>query len=167
MSSGERPIGAAKGKQPNTEALCQTSHPRAQCSRPIQGLPQGALQTRRMYCGAPKGPDVRLRTARALRSLSRHGPQAKRPDGAADGAVCGRCMRWRPCVGAEGPGDLPNNPQHHGHVCGRPGTYGLCNGNGQPPPPPNRQPNSADLFCRFVGFLNSADLFCRFVGFFL
>ena len=24
MSSGERPIGAAKGKQPNTEALCQT-----------------------------------------------------------------------------------------------------------------------------------------------
>ena len=26
-SSGERPIGAAKGKQPNTEALCQTPHP--------------------------------------------------------------------------------------------------------------------------------------------
>ena len=25
MSSGERPIGAAKGKQPETEALCQTS----------------------------------------------------------------------------------------------------------------------------------------------
>ena len=25
MSSGERPIGAAEGKQPNTEALCQTS----------------------------------------------------------------------------------------------------------------------------------------------
>ena len=24
MSSGERPIGAANGKQPNTEALCQT-----------------------------------------------------------------------------------------------------------------------------------------------
>ena len=24
MSSGERPIGTAKGKQPNTEALCQT-----------------------------------------------------------------------------------------------------------------------------------------------
>ena len=24
MSSGERPIGAAKGKQPNTEASCQT-----------------------------------------------------------------------------------------------------------------------------------------------
>ena len=27
MSSGERPIGAAKGKQPDTEALCQTSPP--------------------------------------------------------------------------------------------------------------------------------------------
>ena len=27
MSSGERPIGAAKGKQPNTEALCQRSPP--------------------------------------------------------------------------------------------------------------------------------------------
>ena len=24
MSSGERPIGAARGKQPDTEALCQT-----------------------------------------------------------------------------------------------------------------------------------------------
>ena len=27
MSSGERPIGAAKGKQPNAEALCQTTPP--------------------------------------------------------------------------------------------------------------------------------------------
>ena len=27
MSSGERPIGNAKGKQPNTEALCQTPPP--------------------------------------------------------------------------------------------------------------------------------------------
>ena len=25
MSSGERPMGAAKGKQPNTVALCQPS----------------------------------------------------------------------------------------------------------------------------------------------
>ena len=35
-------------------------------------------------------------------------------------------------------------------------------------PTPNRRPNPvdfADLFCRFVGFLNFADLFCRFVGF--
>ena len=41
--------------------------------------------------------------------------------------------------------------------------------NAQPPPPPtNRRPNSADLadlFCRFVGFLDVTDLFCRFVGF--
>ena len=32
-----------------------------------------------------------------------------------------------------------------------------------PPPPPNGRPNSAnfaDLFCRFVGFLNFADFFC-------
>ena len=37
-----------------------------------------------------------------------------------------------------------------------------------PPPPPNWRPNSADLadlFRRFVGFLNFADLFCRFFGF--
>ena len=27
MSSGERPIGAAKGKQPDTEALCQPPPP--------------------------------------------------------------------------------------------------------------------------------------------
>ena len=27
MSSGERPKGAAKGKQPNTEALCQPPPP--------------------------------------------------------------------------------------------------------------------------------------------
>ena len=27
MSSGKRPIGTAKGKQPNTEALCQTPSP--------------------------------------------------------------------------------------------------------------------------------------------
>ena len=27
MSSGERSIGAAKGKQSDTEALCQTPHP--------------------------------------------------------------------------------------------------------------------------------------------
>ena len=30
MSSGERPIGAAKGKQPNTEALCHPLPPLAQ-----------------------------------------------------------------------------------------------------------------------------------------
>ena len=31
MSSGERPIGAAKGKQPNTEALCQPPPPPRGC----------------------------------------------------------------------------------------------------------------------------------------
>ena len=31
MSSGERPIGAAKGKQPNTEALCQPIPPPLPC----------------------------------------------------------------------------------------------------------------------------------------
>ena len=36
-----------------------------------------------------------------------------------------------------------------------------------PPPAPNRRPNLADLadlFCRFVGFLNFDDWFCRLVG---
>ena len=33
MSSGERPIGAAKGKQPNTEALCQSPPPRSAFAR--------------------------------------------------------------------------------------------------------------------------------------
>ena len=30
MSSGERPIGAAKGKQTDTEALCQPPPPRVE-----------------------------------------------------------------------------------------------------------------------------------------
>ena len=39
MSSGERPIGAAKGKQPNIEALCQNppsipTHPHDLCAHP-------------------------------------------------------------------------------------------------------------------------------------
>ena len=50
MNSGERPIGAAKGKQPNTEALCQTppppfgsgSHCGKKCSLQ-QGLLIGAI----------------------------------------------------------------------------------------------------------------------------
>ena len=38
MSSGERPIGAAKGKQPNTESLCHPPPPPRGCnSRPIKG----------------------------------------------------------------------------------------------------------------------------------
>ena len=41
-------------------------------------------------------------------------------------------------------------------------------GSNTPPPPPNWRPNSADLadlFYRFVGFLNFADLLCPFIGF--
>ena len=34
MSSGERPIGTAKGKQPNTEALCQPPPPPPQAISP-------------------------------------------------------------------------------------------------------------------------------------
>ena len=34
MSSGERPIGAAKGKQADTEALCQPPPPSGQSTRP-------------------------------------------------------------------------------------------------------------------------------------
>ena len=37
MSSGERPVGAAKGKQPDTEALCQTPRPLALGCLPTEG----------------------------------------------------------------------------------------------------------------------------------
>ena len=41
MSSGERPIGAAKGKQSDTEALCQTPPPpRALGVGPVRRGPQ-------------------------------------------------------------------------------------------------------------------------------
>ena len=36
MSSGERPIGAAKGKQPNAEVLCQPPPPSPQTRTPVQ-----------------------------------------------------------------------------------------------------------------------------------
>ena len=40
MSSGERPIGAAKGKQSDTEALCQPPHPRPRpLHPPLQASP--------------------------------------------------------------------------------------------------------------------------------
>ena len=35
MSGGERPIGAAKGKQSDTEALCQPPPPPPRGERPI------------------------------------------------------------------------------------------------------------------------------------
>ena len=49
MSSGERPIGTAKGKQPNTEALCQTPRPpppiHTHTPRSACGIPHGAPAT--------------------------------------------------------------------------------------------------------------------------
>ena len=42
MSSGERPIGAAKGKQPDTEALCQPPPPQP----PLCVWPSGASMSR-------------------------------------------------------------------------------------------------------------------------
>ena len=38
MSSGEQPIGTAKGKQPNTEALCQPPPPFAFPFSPLRML---------------------------------------------------------------------------------------------------------------------------------
>ena len=43
MSSGERPIGTAKGKQPNTEALCQPPPP-CQTPPPTPSNPWGRLR---------------------------------------------------------------------------------------------------------------------------
>ena len=45
MSRGERPIGAAKGKQSDTEALCHPPPPLAQ-HIPGQGHRAGCLTTR-------------------------------------------------------------------------------------------------------------------------
>ena len=39
MSSGERPIGAAKGKQSDTKALCQTPPPPPSGTKDSQRLP--------------------------------------------------------------------------------------------------------------------------------
>ena len=59
MSSGERPIGAARGTQPNTEALCQTPPP-PNCPHGIpddrgggssrEGSPTSAALTRASLC---------------------------------------------------------------------------------------------------------------------
>ena len=64
MSSGERPIGAAKGKQIDTEALCQTPRP---------------CQTRHWALGAPTFRSQSLhpqfrgrRTGAGRRGLQRH-----------------------------------------------------------------------------------------------
>ena len=44
MSSGERPIGAAKGKQSDTEALCQTPPPEPLARGPLGGGGGGAWE---------------------------------------------------------------------------------------------------------------------------
>ena len=46
MSTGERPIGAAKGKQPNTETLCQPPLPPCPPRHPLP-------------CCTPNGPEPR------------------------------------------------------------------------------------------------------------
>ena len=43
MSSGERPIGAAKGKQSDTEALCQPPPPPAEGDSVTQGWVGGCI----------------------------------------------------------------------------------------------------------------------------
>ena len=54
MSSGERPIGAAKGKQSDTEALCQPPSPRCTCwLQHVSSSPQGAGATRVQFLPGP------------------------------------------------------------------------------------------------------------------
>ena len=54
MSSGERPIGTAKGKQSDTEALCQHPPPRY---APSWGAPcAGALVEMRALCAPARFP---------------------------------------------------------------------------------------------------------------
>ena len=49
MSGGERPIGAAKGKQSDTEALCQPPPPQSPATQPIFRPP---LQKGDGHCGS-------------------------------------------------------------------------------------------------------------------
>ena len=70
MSSGERPIGTAKGKPPNTEALCQPPPPPRRGSPPsfcrreggkgrhLAPIRCGGWADRRAQRGADKGPVV-------------------------------------------------------------------------------------------------------------
>ena len=53
-SSGERPIGTAKGKQPNTEALCQIPPP-LRTAKPLGPYRQGTL---RPFCIVPCRPPL-------------------------------------------------------------------------------------------------------------
>ena len=102
---------------------------------------QGRVQRRRVRVVTPK--------PRSVWAEGAVGPPVRTADRA---LVCGR---------------LPRCEWLRRHV---PVSDGVCTaalprgrGRGPPPPPPNRRPNSADLadlFRRFVGFLNFADLFC-------
>ena len=55
MSSGERPIGAAKGKKSDTEALCQTSpqlhrpEPEGDAQEDISDVPSNASPLEEQY----------------------------------------------------------------------------------------------------------------------
>ena len=58
MSSGERPIGAATGKQPDTEALCQPPPPQPNL---LPALRKTCVKHRRRRRGrAAKGQKQRL-----------------------------------------------------------------------------------------------------------
>ena len=68
MSSGERPIGAAKGKQSDTEALCQTNPPRSPPPPPPPHF-TGALPSRGPLDSAAahtRGRGVRIRNGHNL-----------------------------------------------------------------------------------------------------
>ena len=56
MSSGERPIGAAKGKQPNTEALCHPPPPPESAQGPSLPPPEGAPRGRTVLCCEGQAP---------------------------------------------------------------------------------------------------------------
>ena len=52
MSGGERPIGAAKGKQSDTEALCQPPRPPGVTEQwPARAKAKGTVVPQRLCCG--------------------------------------------------------------------------------------------------------------------
>ena len=67
MSGGEGPIGAAKGNQPNTEALCLTPPPPPKWCRGVKmGPPGGGGSTEFGEFGASSNPDPDLGHAACL-----------------------------------------------------------------------------------------------------
>ena len=55
MSSGERPMGAANGKQPNTEALCQPPPPFSGLPHALPGPPLMVVRMRNTAVGGEGG----------------------------------------------------------------------------------------------------------------